>query len=205
MLNLSKIKSLYDSNIEKYGVDSMSVGWNDKESQILRFDRLMHSLHLYDDLFSINELGCGYGELFKYLEYSGLKITRFDGYDISEAMVVAANEYISSDIAKFHTKGLIDHKRDFSVASGIFNVSLDIDKAQWKEHILRTIENMWEFSDKGIAFNMLTSYVDREDEGLFYGDPLYYFNFCKTKLSKYVTLTHDYPLWEWTIAVRKKL
>ena len=203
MLNLSKIKKLYDSNLKKYGLDSMAVGWNSKECQILRFDRLVHSLCLSDNPFSINELGCGYGELFKYLEGSNLNVKSFDGYDISEAMISAANEYISSKIANFHCTGLIDRKRDFSLASGIFNVSLDIDKDEWAAHILKTIENMWEFSEKGIAFNMLTSYVDHENQDLFYGDPLYYFDFCKTKLSKYVTLTHDYPLWEWTIAVKK--
>jgi hypothetical protein len=39
---------------------------------------------------------------------------------------------------------------------------------------------------------------------LYYADPLFLFDYCKTKFSTLVSLIHDYPLYEFTILVRKE-
>ena len=62
---------------------------------------------------------------------------------------------------------------------------------------------MFKYSKKGIAFNFLTKYVDWEEDNLYYANPSYYFEFCKNKLSKKVSLVHDYDLYEFTIHVLK--
>ena len=38
---------------------------------------------------------------------------------------------------------------------------------------------------------------------LYYGDPCFFFDHCKTRYSKQVGLLHDYGLYEFTILVRK--
>ena len=63
---------------------------------------------------------------------------------------------------------------------------------------------MNEKSLKGFAFNCLTSYVDYKEDHLYYGNPLFFFDFCKKNFSKYVTLIHDYKLYEWTMLVVKE-
>jgi hypothetical protein len=40
-------------------------------------------------------------------------------------------------------------------------------------------------------------------DDLYYADPLFFFDYCKTRFSRFVTLIHDYPLYEFTILVRK--
>ncbi len=57
----------------------------------------------------------------------------------------------------------------------------------------------------GFAFNALTSYSDIEfrRDDLYYADPLFWFDYCKTNISKYVALLHDYPEYDFTIIVRK--
>ena len=67
-MNLSKVEKFYTQNLETYGIDSRAVGWNSPESQNLRFEKLMFLVENNSKPFSINELGCGYGELYKYLE-----------------------------------------------------------------------------------------------------------------------------------------
>ena len=57
-------------------------------------------------------------------------------------------------------------------------------------------------SKKGFGFNLLSTYVDWKEDHLYYGDPLFFFDFCKRHVSRYVSLLHDYPLYEWTILVR---
>lgn len=54
---------------------------------------------------------------------------------------------------------------------------------------------------------MLTKYSDAdrmaERPDLFFGDPLFFFDFCKRNFSRNVALLHDYGLYDFTILVRK--
>jgi hypothetical protein len=61
-------------------------------------------------------------------------------------------------------------------------------------------------SRAGFAFNALTKYSDAEfmRPDLYYADPLFLFDHCKCRYSKFVALLHDYPLYEFTILVRKE-
>ena len=62
---------------------------------------------------------------------------------------------------------------------------------------------MDEYSKEGFSFNVLTTYVDYKKDHLYYADPLYYFDYCKSNFTKKVSLFHDYELFEWTIICRK--
>jgi hypothetical protein len=52
---------------------------------------------------------------------------------------------------------------------------------------------------------MLSTYSDPEKrrDDLFYADPLDMFDWCKRRFSPRVSLLHDYPLFEFTMIVRK--
>jgi hypothetical protein len=62
---------------------------------------------------------------------------------------------------------------------------------------------------KGFSFNMLTKYSDpermAERPDLFFGDPLFFFDFCKRNFSRNVALLHDYGVYDYTIIVRKDI
>ena len=203
-MDLSKIEKLYSENFDKFGIDSKSVGWNSPESQQLRFEKLMSvAADLLNKEFSINELGCGYGQLFKYCEANNYRLSQFNGYDISEKMLDAARKYINSDKANYYKESKIFTKADYTITSGIFNVKFEKQKSNWENYIKDTLVNMFENSTIGISFNLLTKYVDFESENLYYADPAFYFDFCKKELSRYVNLIHDYKLFEWTIVVKR--
>ena len=204
-MDLTKIEQLYTGNLEKFGLDSKSVGWSTPGSQKLRFHKLLEVVDDPGQPFTVNELGCGYGELFKYCEENRFQLARFNGYDISEKMLVAAKDYINSNKAFFYKDATITTQADYTITSGIFNVKFDNPHDSWDDFIKATLKNMFASSTKGISFNLLTKYVDFEAENLYYADPAVYFDFCKTELSPYVTLLHDYKLYEWTILVRKVL
>ena len=60
-------------------------------------------------------------------------------------------------------------------------------------------------SNKGFAFNCLSSYsdLDKQSTKLFYANPLELFDVCKKKYSDNVSLIHNYGLYEFTILVNK--
>jgi len=59
-------------------------------------------------------------------------------------------------------------------------------------------------SRAGFAFNCVSHYVDYRVPTLYYADPLRFFDHCKRRYSRFVSLLHDYPLYEFTILVRKE-
>jgi SAM-dependent methyltransferase len=203
-MDLDKVKQLYDNNISEFGTDPKSVGWGTQEKIDSRFKQLFHVIGDKSIPFSLNEVGSGYGEAVKYCLKNKLNITEYNGYDISDKMLEAAKDYLKD----FKNKKLIlgaklTEKKDYAIASGIFNVMFDAKQEDWDKYILETLKNMNEFSEKGFSFNMLTKYVDFKAENLNYADPLFYFDYCKTHFSKNVALLHDYNLYEFTIVVKK--
>lgn len=203
-LDLSKVEQLYTNNIRKFGNKAESVGWGSQEKQDLRFLKLLSVVDQKECSFSVNELGCGYGELVKYCARNGFQLGEYFGYDISKEMLKNAENYLSEfeNINLFKSSKL-GSMADYTIASGIFNVRFDNGISDWEEHIKSTLIDMFEHSSKGIAFNLLTKYVDYEADNLYYADPAHFFDFCKRELGKKVSLLHDYPLFEWTITVAK--
>jgi len=55
-----------------------------------------------------------------------------------------------------------------------------------------SVEKMFSAARKAVAFNALSTYVDYEDEGLYYCDPLRLFDHLKRHVAKKATLRHDY-------------
>jgi hypothetical protein len=82
---------------------------------------------------------------------------------------------------------------------------LDASNDEWREYALSTLGGIARLSERGFAFNMLTKYSDAERmrADLYYADPCFFFDYCKTRFSRQVALLHDYGLYEFTILVRK--
>jgi len=202
-VDITKVEKLYSDNIDKFGITSKSVGWPDEKAQSLRFKKLLAVIENKDDLISVNDLGCGYGEQFKYMVENGYNLKHFWGCDISQKMIDAAKKYITSKNTEFVLSDKLSDKADYSFTSGIFNVKFEESIVNWEKYIEQTLIHLNEFSIKGFAFNLLTSYVDYKEDHLYYGDSMKYFDFCKRNFSKKVALFHDYDLWEWTLVVKK--
>ena len=66
-------------------------------------------------------------------------------------------------------------------------------------------------ANQTISFNMLSTYVDYQDDALYYFDPKEVFHFCKEEISPSVNVKHDYGLggnnypYEFTVLIRKNL
>jgi hypothetical protein len=199
---LDPIGNLYKTNLEKFGIDSKSVGWKDSESQNLRFEKLNEVFRGATSSFSVNDYGSGYGAHLSNLLESGQKVSKYNAYDISKEMLEKLSEHHKStqfcEINSFLSDEILT-QADYSLVSGTFNVMPDDNIEKWEINIRNRVLQLKEFSKIGFAFNLLTTYVDWKSEGLYYGDPLYWFDFCKREIGSNVVLYHDYNLFEWTM------
>jgi SAM-dependent methyltransferase len=202
---LSSVREYYGEKIRTHGPTARGVDWNSQQSQELRFAQL---LKLVDKTgpFTLNDFGCGYGALIDYLQQGNYQF-RYGGFDISPEMISKAEELHprSSQIEFVSQKGQLE-QADYTVASGVFNVKLNTAGEEWKQYILTALDTMNSLSRAGFAFNALTKYSDAEfmRPDLYYADPLFLFDHCKCRYSKFVAVLHDYPLYEFTILVRKE-
>ena len=154
---------------------------------------------------SLLDVGCGYGALLDTIRQRGLALD-YRGFDISADMVAAARARHAGDLAAvFSTEPTALRPAAYAVASGIFNVKLHHDAADWQDYVWATVQSLHEAGTHGFAFNMLSTYSDpeRRRDTLHYADPLEVFDRCKRQFSPRVSLLHDYPLFEFTIVVRK--
>ncbi len=203
---LKEIEDLYSKNLKKHGAESSSVGWPDPVEQELRFEKLTSVVTKSNSPLTINDYGCGYGAHLEYLiKNKGLNVSVYNGYDISSDMLREAKknlEWFDGELNLIE-KSDIETTADFTFVSGTFNVRFRATDSEWQSFVEGKITEINAYSTKGFSVNFLSTYVDWKEPHLFYADPMFWFDLSKRNFSKKVSLLHDYPLYEWTILVKK--
>ena len=117
----------FDKKLLEFGPTHKALDWNNKNSQEIRLNQVLKIIDK-NKYFTINDLGCGYGEAVhllknKYINY------KYTGYDISGEMILEAQKIFADDCinAQFiHLKSYAEVKNaDYTIASGIFNLKFD--------------------------------------------------------------------------------
>jgi len=201
----AEVAEYYSAKLAEHGETPRGVDWNGEESQLLRFEQLSKIISQPSD-FSVNDLGCGYGAMFEYLDSKYHDMT-YRGFDVSSDMICAARKrYATSSNSCFAVSADPAEIADYGIASGIFNVRLKRSDDEWFNYLKGTLDVLDRTTLRGFAFNCLTSYSDagKMRDYLYYADPCALFDLCKRCYSRHVALLHDYDLYEFTILVRKR-
>jgi len=202
---LRSVARYYGDKLRAFGATARGVDWNSEASQQLRFTQLLRLLE-QGEPFSILDYGCGYGALLDELARRALACD-YVGFDVAEEMVQeAVRRHGESEGRRFSARAQDLAPVDYVVASGIFNVKVDAEEETWRAHVAATLDRFHALSRRGFAFNCLTLFSDpeRRRPDLHYADPHALFDHCRERFSPRVALLHDYPLWEFTILVRKE-
>ena len=205
---LAEQKAAYREQLLKHGDSPAGVCWNNKETQDLRFFRLMAQILASrpesDSPFSIHDFGCGTAALHQYLLNRGIDHA-YTGTDLVDEMILFAKQKYPG--ARFLTgdfsggEPLEEH--DYVVVSGVLNYALQADRQAWQTYCFRLIRKLFQSARKALAFNFLTSYRDFDDIRLAYFDPREVFDLCQRELSRFIHVDCAYPLFEVTMTVFK--
>jgi len=203
---LKTYKAYFTEKLETHGAAPKGVDYNGFEAQEIRFEQLIKVINP-SAAFSVMDYGCGYGAMFDFLQKKHWQFT-YQGFDMIEKMAIAGKEAHKdfSNARFFHSESDLTIA-DYLVAGSIFNNKFEADNDEWQNMVLATLRCMNGLCSKGFAFNMLTKYSDEDRMSqrpdLFFGDSLFFFDFCKRNFSRNVALLHDYGLYDFTILVRK--
>lgn len=107
--------------------------------------------------WTVNDMGCGYGALFDRL---APRLTphgvRYQGYDISPAMVGRARARLDGDPrAVFALSSVALWPADCTVAAGPFNFTLDHDRADWLRYVQAQLLHMARLSRVAVVASFL--------------------------------------------------
>jgi cyclopropane fatty-acyl-phospholipid synthase-like methyltransferase len=207
-----RIEQHYADLFARYGDSSRTAQYPDRHNQEARF-RILSQIGIAPDS-KILDFGCGLGDLLGYLRQSIGYHGEYVGYDLSVDILAAARRKVNQSgyqNARFEHRDIFKEPPaesfDYTVVCGSFNVGYGDNNS----YIPAALRLLFAATKRGLAFNLMSTYVDYFDPGLYYAEPEVIFAYCKEELSPAVTLRHDYLLkpdtvpYEFTVYVHRVL
>lgn len=141
-------EQFYISAIQKHGTTAKGVNWHSKKNQEIRFDILLELLPQELSSFTVADAGCGFGDLYTYMQKKRRVPKSYIGIDSLTDMYSIASEktgceIIIADICKDE----LPHA-DYYVCSGAMNVLSEFETHQF-------IRNCYLACGNGFIFNIL--------------------------------------------------
>lgn len=197
-----KIAEHYKNCFEEHGDNHLGVDWPNYEDTLKRYKVM---LGIATPNSSLLDFGCGTAALYQYaLETTPANFT-YSGLDINLEFVQKSKEKFPNQTF-YHKDILVDDNLpnfDYIVCNGTFTEKRELSYDEMFEFFSSTIKKLWEKTNKGIAFNLMSKHVDWERDDLFHVslDELGWF--LKDNLSRNFTIRNDYGLYEYTTYVYK--
>jgi SAM-dependent methyltransferase len=190
-----RYRQRYTERYREFGYDPQTLGWGKGGRQPLRFAALMEMARSKKG--SVLDVGCGFGDLYKFLIDSGWN-GKYVGVDLVSVLVdEARNQYPGIDVRICDIlSDYLEEKFDYVVASGIFNARLQEEANEY--HIERMLGRMFELARLGVAADFMSSHVDFRNEEAWHTDPGWVLS-VGFKLTRRVVMRHDYLPYEFCL------
>ncbi len=196
----------YGDLFDKNGVSVDAVASGLQVYKDLRYKKL--SAIFSNDIsksISLHDVGFGLGHYQKYIvENFAEKEIKYSGSEVTESFVEYANKNLRGE---FFFRDLsvesFPDKYDYLIFGGTFYHLAGATPEEYEEYLVRTIKNAFAMCNKGVAFNLITEFVQYKQGDLFYADIHKLMQFIVSNLSRFITISHDYPLFEHTVFIYK--
>jgi hypothetical protein len=173
------------------------LGWNSTEEQ----ETLFFALQLFYDVnSSVLDVGAGRGDLYGYMKNLYLDTwdpSLYSGIDFNSYLVDVGKQKFPEANLEVGDLFSIDEsvRYDWCMANGVFN--LKIANYDMDEYTKSAIDKMYNIAEKGVAFNLLTSYDDSMSEEVIDAihkfDAGEYLNYLTEKYGKVICRADYFP------------
>ena len=195
-----KIAQIYEKRFDKLGPVPEASLWFSTERQIIRFQIMSEQISSLDlsHPVRIGDIGCGYGEFFKYLSNNNPGLfERYHGYDIAANLINYCKKNYLNSKASFFVAEVPSTHLEITVMSGTFNLAPTTDFVLWKEYVYKRLASIWKKTKVAMIFNLqvgLNSEI--KEQGIVYYNIDEVINFCKkffgpTRAIKHQKLPND--------------
>lgn len=182
----TNIANHYRALLHKYGDSAESAQYSNRESQERRFEYLIQIGPL--EGMRVLDFGCGTAHLAAYFKTKKIHVN-YTGVDIvDEFLPVACAKHPEHRFGQL--EDFLGERFDYVFVSGVFNNRRRNNRRFYQE----CVRILFDRCDHGLAFNMMSTYVDYTDKNLFYESPERAFSFVKKEITPFVILRHDYQV-----------
>lgn len=196
-----RIVTHYEGCLRDFSEGPRAVDWKSAEDAARRYDVMLGLVRDRHAPATLLDFGCGLAELKLHMERSGFGEVAYSGLDISPKFVAAARarfpgaEFLCSDVLE---AGEPLPTYDYVIMNGIFTRRHDIDVEGMQRYFERLSGKMFASCRVGLAFNVMSSAVDWQNEALFHPDPGQMISFIAGTLTRHFVVRNDYGLHETT-------
>lgn len=189
--------AFYKIAYKKHGMSARGVNWNSRNSQHIRFAVIASMLKNEYSTCSVADAGCGFGDLYFFLEEKKLLPKHYIGIDTLQHFInISQKRLKDSPYCTLTCRDILKDKLPFAdwyIASGSLNILSDFDTWLF-------LEKMLFYSKKGIVFNILKG--SRKSENFNYKTPQEMKIFAKRKNLE-IELIEDYLENDMTVKITK--
>ncbi len=205
-MQYKKIVEHYESCFEKHGDSHLGVDWPN-EADLKRRFRVMMELIPTGGEASLLDFGCGTALLKDYINEKNLTSVQYNGLDISQKFVDYCKRKFPSD--NFYCLDILNQSNelprfDYFVLNGVFTEKRELSFDEMLEYFKLMIKKVFEHSERGIAFNVMSKNVDWERDDLFHLSFDVLSEFLCKEVSRHFVVRNDYGLYEYTVYVYKQ-
>ena len=202
----SKQANYYGGLLEKCGTGVDAVASGKQIYKDLRYEKLGALIEL-DESCSVYDVGFGLGHFYEFLKARyPKKDIQYSGSEITPAFVeYCLKTYPECD---FHLYDLanapLPDRYDYLIFGGTFYHLAGTSTIEFGDYVRSLLTNGFLSAERGIAFNLITEYVDYRYDDLFYGKLSEIIDFVAKDLSRFFMIDHASPLFEYTVRVYRE-
>lgn len=205
----STIVNHYEDCLEKHGDTHLGVDWPKLEDVNTRYRVMLDVIGFKHKSFedcTLLDFGCGASHLFEYMKTTEYNAVKYNGLDISTKFVELSsakyplNKYFCLDIL---TQSNLLPKFDYVIMNGVFTEKRELSFDQMFDYFKVLLQAVFEKTEKGLAFNVMSKAVDWERWDLFHLPTDLLIDFVTKNLSRNFVIRNDYGLYEYTMYLYK--
>jgi SAM-dependent methyltransferase len=203
-----EIAKHYDECFQKFGDSHLGVDWpnfiDTQKRHKIMFDIMKDDEKIQNS--SLLDFGCGLGHFYEWMKMNKEIHPVYFGLDINKSFYDFCSQKFSN--IEFLNKDILYDDNipefDYIICNGVFTEKRELSYDEMFNFMTKCLCKLWNKTKKGIAFNVMSKFVDWERDDLFHMslDELGWF--LKNNLSKEFVIRNDYGLYEYTIYVYKK-
>ncbi len=168
-----KIAKHYDECFQKYGDNNLGVDWPNYEDTLTRHQVMFELITSKEQSHITNntllDFGCGLSHFYEWIQ-TQTNQPKYSGLDINEGFYnTSKNKY--PDLNFYHSDILVNDDIpvfDYIICNGTFTEKRDLTQDEMMNFFTLVLKKLWDKTNKGIAFNVMSKIVDWERDDLFH-------------------------------------
>jgi hypothetical protein len=196
----------YGRLFEKHGPGVDAVASAKQVFKDLRYEKLAAPIAA-DDNASVHEIGFGLAHFYEFLkQYYPTKKLTYSGSEVTPHFVdfckkeYPGSEFFLRDIAE----RVPEDRYDYVIFAGTFYHLAGATPEAFSIYSRQMLKNAFAMTRKALVVNFITSYVEYTKEDLFHCDVGGMIDFTVKNLSRFFSIDHAYPLFEYTLIIYRE-